>query len=305
MLDSHHHPCHRRGKRRQPRNFAEACNLFLGWAEREYRVRRSYLRLRTSSSSLARLFGALPVRRIGARELERFKTERRLAGVKEVTIRHDLHALSVFFQFAVRMRWTSSNPVRQVAIPSDKDAIRDKVLTAVEEEAYFAAARRHPLLYDFARLILLTGLRPDEALRLTAADFNPAARTITVTQGKTRHARRTLALVPEAFEILSRRAEASGGGYLFPGRRPGSHAAKPYRAHAAACQASGVRFVVYSLRHTFATRLAEAGVPVPVLAAVLGHSGLRCVHRYVHPSQAAMDAAMMSLAKNQTGETLR
>lgn len=304
MLDTHHHPCRRRAAQNQPRDFAQACAIFLAWAEREYQVHRSYLRLRTSASSLARLFGGLPVRRIGARELERFKSARRQAGIKEVTIRHDLHALSVFFRFAVRMKWTAVNPVRLVGIPSDKDAIRDKVITTAEERAYFGAARRHPLLYDFTRLILLTGLRPDEALSLTGADLNPTARTITIRKGKTRHARRTLALVPEAFEILSRRAQASGGRYLFPGRRPGAHAAKPYRAHAAACHAAGVRFVMYSLRHTFATRLAEAGVPVPVLAAVLGHSGLRCVHRYVHPSQAAMDAAMMAFENGWNKQVL-
>lgn len=52
-------------------------------------------------------------------------------------------------------------------------------------------------------------------------------------------------------------------------------------------------FVLYDLRHTFATRMVEAGCSLPALAAILGHSGLRMVMRYVHPQQEHKDAAMV------------
>lgn len=286
--------CHGSVHGHKPRDiaFTRALGAFLEWAEGEYKAELSYRRLITSSASLARMFGDLNVHEIGAGELEQFKTFRRAANIKEVTIRHDLHALSVFFQFAMRMKWTDRNPVREIDIPSDKDSIREKVLTVEEEAAYFAAAGAHPMLADFGRLLLLTGLRPMEALRLKATDFNRHARTITIPKGKTKSARRTITLVAEAFAIVERRAAA--GAYLFPGIRSDRHAATPYRAHAHACQTAQVRFVIYTFRHTFATRLTEAGVPSPVVAAILGHASLRCVHRYIHPSQAAMDAAMMS-----------
>jgi integrase len=86
-------------------------------------------------------------------------------------------------------------------------------------------------------------------------------------------------------------------------RFPAANAAVPYRAHNAACRRARCYFVLYSLRHTFATRLAERGAPLPVIAAILGHASLRCVHRYVHPSQAAMDAAVIEAATaTMTGE---
>lgn len=287
--------CRGSAANRKPRDvaFTRAVGAFLAWAEGEYKAACSYKRLAASAASLGKLFGGLKVREIGAAELEQFKTFRRAAGLKEVTIRHDLHALSVFFQFAMRMKWADSNPVREVEIPSDKDAVRERVLTAEEEAVYFSEASKHPLLGDLGRLILLTGIRPDEALRMKAADFDRHARTIRIAKGKTRSAKRTLLLVPEAFAVVERRA--ARGGYLFPGKRAGTHLTNPYRAHAKICAAAGVRFVIYSLRHTFATRLAERGVPLPTLAALLGHASLRCVHRYVHPSQAAMDAAILAI----------
>jgi len=56
---------------------------------------------------------------------------------------------------------------------------------------------------------------------------------------------------------------------------------------------SVLEFVLYDLRHTFATRMVEAGCSLPALAAILGHNGLRMVMRYVHPQQEHKDAAMV------------
>jgi len=53
---------------------------------------------------------------------------------------HDLHALSLFFQFAKKSKWARDNPTDEVTKPSDKDAIRIHVLSAEEESAYFECA---------------------------------------------------------------------------------------------------------------------------------------------------------------------
>jgi integrase len=55
--------------------------------------------------------------------------------------------------------------------------------------------------------------------------------------------------------------------------------------------------VLYDLRHTFATRMVEAGCDLPTLAAILGHSGLRMVMRYVHPTAQHQKEAMRKYEK--------
>jgi site-specific recombinase XerD len=51
--------------------------------------------------------------------------------------------------------------------------------------------------------------------------------------------------------------------------------------------------VLYDLRHTFATRLAQAGIDLATLAAILGHNSIRIVQRYVHPTAEHKKAAML------------
>lgn len=64
---------------------------------------------------------------------------------------------------------------------------------------------------------------------------------------------------------------------------PGRHIVSLQSSHDQACIEAGVSFCIYDFRHTFATRMAESGVDIVTLAAILGHSGLRMVMRYVHP----------------------
>lgn len=52
-------------------------------------------------------------------------------------------------------------------------------------------------------------------------------------------------------------------------------------------------FVLYDFRHTFATRMALAGIDLATLAAILGHNSIRLVEKYVHPTAEHQKAAMV------------
>lgn len=140
----------------------------------EYRAHpSSYLRIATSFASAKEFFNRDVVSLIDEDHLEDFKERRfREHKIREVTLRHDLHALSKFFQFAIKRKWTRENPVKGVAIPSDKDAVRIQVVTAEEEKQYFRRAGKNLALYDLGRLMLNQGVGPDEALSLGKADVD-------------------------------------------------------------------------------------------------------------------------------------
>jgi hypothetical protein len=80
-------------------------------------------------------------------------------------------------------------------------------------------------------------------------------------------------------------------GQVFPRvGNPGQHIGQHQRLHAAVVKRSGVHCVPYDFRHTFASRAAnEESVPLPILVAIMGHSNLRSIMKYVHTSQEQMD----------------
>ena len=69
-------------------------------------------------------------------------------------------------------------------------------------------------------------------------------------------------------------------------------------------EASRLAFVMYDFRHTFATRAAEAGMPVATLAAILGHPDLRSVMKYVHVRQEAQDRAMEDFESHRNAQNI-
>jgi integrase len=97
----------------------------------------------------------------------------------------------------------------------------------------------------------------------------------------------------ETASILRRRVEI-GDKWLFPSpRKPGHHIVKLNGAHLQACIDARVSFVLYDLRHTFATRqLTEVGTDLGTVADLLGHSGLRVVAKYIHPRAKSKSEAM-------------
>jgi site-specific recombinase XerD len=284
----------------QVREFNEATRHFLEWAKMEYRAHpNSYRRIATSLTSAKQFFGREPVSLIDAGRLEEYKALRvNDHRVRDVTLRHDLHALSKFFGYAVKQRWAGDNPVRNVSIPSDADALRIHVLTFQEEREYFLRAGKYRDLNDVGRLILNQGMRPDEVTCLRKSDVDLDRAQLQIRGGKSPAARRTLDLTTESRLILARRV-AGDSKWIFPSARvPGQHITRVNGAHDRVCAAgskAGIvfTFVLYDFRHTFATRLAQAGVDLATLAAILGHSSIRLVQRYVHPTAEHKRSAML------------
>ena len=70
---------------------------------------------------------------------------------------------------------------------------------------------------------------------------------------------------------------------------------KSNHGHYGALRRCGLKFRLYDLRHTAATRLAESGVDLVTLAAILGHSKIQMVLRYAHPVESKKLEAMKKL----------
>jgi integrase len=112
---------------------------------------------------------------------------------------------------------------------------------------------------------------------------------------------------PRVRTLLERRWEAAGGpldGWVWGSKTASGHIEPSTikKQHRRALRLCGVRpFVLYSLRHTFLTRLGEAGCDTWTLARIAGHSSIAMSARYVHPSE---DAVMNVFSRMQTSRAL-
>ena len=103
-------------------------------------------------------------------------------------------------------------------------------------------------------------------------------------------------------EYLADRWGASGNpveGWIWAAPTLSGHFEKSTlkKQHKKALKLSRVRpFVLYSLRHTFLTRLGESGCDAWTLARIAGHSSVAMSARYVHPSEDAVLAALDRLS---------
>ena len=275
-------------------SFQVAAAEFLTWCHSTcYRSKPSTARrISTSFASLNAFFREHTVEEIRPIEIERYKTWRAENFIKDVTLRNDLNALSLFFKYAKKAGWAASNPLigdDKVKRPSGEDAVRINVVSFDDESKYFAAMRlaggKSHNLHDVAKLMLLQGCRPEEVMSLKKASYDATRGELRIEGGKSRAAKRTLYLCGESIEILNRRMKQSDSQWLFPSDRiPGDHIRQLQTKHDSVCQDAGLSFVIYDLRHTFATRFVEAGGDLVTLKDILGHSSLRSVVKYVHPT---------------------
>ncbi|MGC1229698.1 MAG: tyrosine-type recombinase/integrase, partial [Candidatus Acidiferrales bacterium] len=122
--------------------------------------------------------------------------------------------------------------------------------------------------------------------------------------GKTKAARRTVTMTEAVWTALKRRAKTAKGSYVFPSEKhtdtdTDRPIASVRKGHNAAIRRAAIKqhFVLYDLRHTFATRAVAAGVDLPTLSAMLGHTSITMTMRYVHP---AAEQKRLAAAKLET-----
>jgi site-specific recombinase XerD len=133
-----------------------------------------------------------------------------------------------------------------------------------------------------------TGLRVSELCRLRPEHILSERGQIRVEQGKGRKDRYTV-LSPRLLEQLRTywRAYRPAGGWLFPSRWKPGHPLTVSSVQAVYWRAVRLAGVprnggIHSLRHSFATHLLEAGVPLPVIQRLMGHNNLATTARYLH-----------------------
>lgn len=135
---------------------------------------------------------------------------------------------------------------------------------------------------DLVTVLVDTGLRVGEALRLSNQDVDHQRRLVTVWENKA-DLPRTVPLTTRAAAVLAARAREHGP--LFPiTKHQFRHTWERARGHMGLLDDQ--QFVPHALRHTCASRLVQRGVPIKMVQEWLGHRTLTVTMRYAHLSPA-------------------
>ena len=140
---------------------------------------------------------------------------------------------------------------------------------------------------DIIRLLLLTGCRTGEILKLWWREVE--GDTLELEDSKT--GPRQVLLSPEARAIIERQPR-SGSPWVFPSPMNPARARTDLGLWKKVRKLAGIEDVrLHDLRHRFASQAAMQGIPLPVVARLLGHAQVQMTLRYAHVSDRDVEAA--------------
>jgi len=248
----------------------------------------------------------MPLDEIRGEQAAGFAAWRTSQEITPGSINSNLRVLRRILRLAVEWGVIVASPKIQL-LPGE--ARRERVITPDEENQYLTKCS--PLLRDVATVLFDTGLRPDDLHRMDWAQVgwpqNGKRGLVHVLKGKTTATRRFIPMTPREFATLAARWQDQGKptqGCVWPSDTKTGHIihCTVNKQHQKVLKASKVTpFVLYSLRHTFLTRLGASGIDAWTLAKIAGHSSIAMSMRYVHPAEDTIQKAFAAL----TGQTHR
>jgi integrase len=204
-------------------------------------------------------------------------------------------AISRFCEFLIDRDQIQVNPCRRVKVAKLEKA-PPRWLTPEQHEQALELAKQHGIHAEVATA-LYTGLRRDELRRLQWIDVDFERAVVIVRKSKGKRPRAVPMTEKLRAVLQAHRATTGKALYVFPGRQWSGHsgmrrggwwelALKPLQAEMPAFyegmgeKATGRGWHLF--RHTFASRLVQAGVPLIKVSAWLGHANISTTMIYAH-----------------------
>jgi integrase len=306
LVDGGADPVGEQEENRAAATVADLCARF----ERDYlprnrpstqRVYRQQIR-----TDIVPAFGRMKVAAVSHADVDGF--HHRLSTRAPTHANRTIAVLSRMVSLAVRWGWRSDNPCKGVERNQENRRHRYLTHTEIARLSQALAVLRDQSAANAVRLLLLTGARQGELLAARWADIDLEAKIWAKPASTTKQA--TLHRVPlseAACRLLAemRKQVGDDAEWVFPARGGGHrpHVNEAWIKARKAAKLDGLH--LHDLRHTFASTLASAGLSLPVIGALLGHSTPVTTHRYAHlfddPLRAATERASAIIAGKGNG----
>lgn len=238
-------------------------------------------------------FGTNRITEIFPDDIQKFINQTAATGYAHQTVKMRLIICSLIFKYAVIKGYVNSNPAAYATLPRNlKRTRRDDVPQDVIDKIKASSE-----LYPY--FLLMTGMRPSEALAIRYEDIDRAAKRIRVykkvvyhgqqpeivTKTKTEKSRREIILLDK----LADRLPKGKKGFVF------ENGGIPYKPKFLLKYWKGLDLGItaYQLRHAYITMLYEAGIEPEVAMTQTGHSSIstmRDIYTHIRDNKIA-DAA--------------
>lgn len=239
-------------------------------------------------------FGPLTIREITKATVQDYRTARKVEKPKltDSTLNKDVGVIRHIFFWAVDAQIIPTNPLTRVPMARVR-RVKRPVLTVADEEKILAVAPKH--LQRIVIAALDTGMRRGELLQQRWEDVDLPRKLLYVTRSKTPEGEaREIPLTTRLHALLEEKKQLSGFVFTYGGHDILDPKTAWFRAQKTALDR---HFRFHDLRHTFNTRLLEAGVISDVRKAIMGHED-RSVHEaYSHVELPAKREAILKLEK--------
>jgi site-specific recombinase XerD len=285
-------------------------------------LQRRFPKRRTSKDYLSDLrqfmaFCQKPWREVNMHDIDAFVDQQRQRDLKPATIKRRAAALKTFFDFLAEesgdLSWPNPVRMKRHAGKQPRQLPRDLSDEAVQRLWEGIDSRRDRAWFV---LMLRAGLRVGEVVSLKLEDLlsppqiDQPARIRVCGKGRKE---RVVLLTAEAYAVLQawlQERPASEQPHLFLNEREGSPLSVSgieFRLRQYGQQV-GLAVTPHQLRHTYARQLTDAGMPLPSLGKLLGHSQISTTQIYTagaDPQLAqAYQRAMSTLAEVSPSQRL-
>lgn len=241
--------------------------------------RKSLKFYEATTTILERHFGSRLLSSIGPRDVQEFIAERRQT-VKTSTANRSLVVLKHMLRLAVEWGYLASSPATGFKLEREENR-REFFLTPEQWEAL--GAELPSWLRPLVLAALHTGARRSELVNLEWEDVDFRRKLIRFRRTKNNEDRVVAMSETLAGELRGMKSRIKGG-RVFRGFRGAPLKANSFRgAFESAVSRAGLKgFRFHDLRHSAASFMVQAGIPLNTVREVLGHKSITMTLRYAH-----------------------
>ena len=195
--------------------------------------------------------------------IEKFRADKLKLGLKKSTTNRMLALLKTMFSVGNTWNLIATNPVKAVKLFSEKDNLKERILTLEEEETLLVECCNH--LKPIVITALHTGMRKNKILTLKWNQVNLKEGVIRVEKTKSGKIRE-VPINRTSYTLFLRMKKSNKSEYVFLNPDTGKPFKSIRHSFENACRRVGIQNLrFHDLRHTFSCRMIQKGCDVETL----------------------------------------